>query len=142
MGRSFPSFFLIKKNGEAYGELDSQMYPFQRCSSRNLVSLVSWSWDSRYILQSRTAGASSFRLIAWSSSRLGGNLSASFLSNTLACCQYSSGICLAVAIVVVVFAHALGQGIMTSPFSQSTWGLKVRSQGYPNIIRSSPRLVS
>src|SRR6266403_1314061 len=118
MGRSFPSFFLIKKNGEAYGELDSQMYPFQRCSSRNLVSLVSWSWDSRYILQSRTARASSFRLIAWSSSRLGGNLSASSSLNTLECWRYSAGICSVVAIVVVFcHAHAFGQGMVTFPFS-------------------------
>src|SRR6266403_642717 len=129
MGRSFPSFFLIKKNGEAYGELDSQMYPFQRCSSRNLVSLVSWSWDSRYILQSSTARVSSFRLIAWSSSRLGGNLSASSSSNTFECRWYSSGIRLAVAMVVLLFAHAFGQGIMTFPFSQSIWGLKVFSHG-------------
>src|SRR6266478_523153 len=132
----------MKKKGAVYGDLDSRMYPLRRCSPKNSVSLVSWLWDSGYILQSKAVGASSFRLIAWSSSRLGGNLSASFSSNTLACRRYSSGICSAVAIVVVVSVHALGQGITTFPFSQSTWGLKVHSQGYPNIIRSSPRLVS
>ena len=58
-------------------------------------------------MQSRTAGAFSFRLIAWSSSRLGGNLSASFSSNTLACQRYSSGICLAVAIVVTTLQGRL-----------------------------------
>src|SRR6266403_5341217 len=129
MGRSFPSFFLMKKKGVAYGDLDSRMYPFWRCSPKNSVSLVSWSWDSGYILQSRFVGASSFRLIMWSSSLLGGNLLASFLSNTLECRRYSSGICLAVAMVVLLFTHALGQGIVTFPFSQSTWGLKVHSHG-------------
>src|SRR6266403_1549924 len=96
-----------------------------------------------YILQSRVVGASSFRLMAWSSSLLGGNLSASFSSNTLECHWYSSGICSARAMEVSFFlAHALGQGISTFPFSQLIWGLKVRNQGYPNIIRSSPKFVS
>src|SRR6266403_4018559 len=113
MGQSFPSFFLMKKKGAAYGDLDSRMYPFQRCSPKNSVSLVSWSWDSGYILQSRFVRASSFRLIVWSSSLLGGNLLASFLSNTLECWQYSSKICSAVVIVVLLFTHALGQGIVT-----------------------------
>src|SRR6266446_8966502 len=129
MGRSFPSFFLMKKKGVAYGDLDSRMYPFWRCSPKNSVSLVSWSWDSGYILQSRFVGASSFRLIMWSSSLLGGNLSASFSSNTLECRRYSSGICSVRAIEVLFFAQALGHGISTFPFSQSTWGLKVLSQG-------------
>src|SRR6266403_1159770 len=101
----------------------------QRCSPKNSVSLVSWSWDSGYILQSRFVRVSSFRLIVWSSSLLGGNLSASFSSNTLECRRYSSGICSAVAIVVLLFTHALGQGIVTFPFSQSIWGLKVCSHG-------------
>src|SRR6266403_2956602 len=129
MGQSFPSFFLMKKKGAAYGDLDSRMYPFQRCSPKNSVSLVSWSWDSGYILQSRFVRVSSFRLIVWSSSLLGGNLSASFSSNTLECRRYSSGICSAVAIVVLLFTHALGQGIVTFPFSQLIWGLKVCSHG-------------
>src|SRR6266478_5229294 len=81
--------------------------------------------------------------MAWSSSRFGGNLSASFSSNTFECCWYSLGICSAGAMEVSFFlAHALGQGMSTFPFSQSIRGLKVRSQGYPNIIQSSPRLVS
>src|SRR6266478_5112125 len=68
-----------------------------------------------------TAGASSFRLMAWSSSHFGGNLSASFSSNTLECRWYSSGICSARAMETPFFlAHALGQGISTFPFSQST----------------------
>src|SRR6266436_2993524 len=142
MGRSFPSFFLIKKKGAAYGDFDSRMYPLRRCSPRKSVSWESWSRDNGYILQSKTAGASSFRLMAWSSSRFGGDLSASFSSNTLECHWYSSGICSAMAIEVpLLLTHALGQGMLTFPFSQSILGLKVRSQGYPNIIRSSPKLV-
>src|SRR6266403_4082684 len=130
MGWSFPSFFFMKKKGAAYSDLDSRMYPLWRCSPKNLVSLASWSWDSGYILQSRVVRASSFRLIAWSSSCLGGNLSASFSLNTLECRRYLAGIC-SVVVIVMVFCHthAFGQGMVTFPFSQSTWGLKVCSQG-------------
>ena len=93
-------------------------------------------------MQSRTAGASFFKLMVWSSSHFGGNLSASSSSNTFKCCWYSFGICLVRAMEVFLLTHAFGHGIMTFPFSQSTWGLKVRSHGYPNIMWSSPRLVS
>ncbi len=86
---------------------------------------------------------SSFRLIAWSSSCFGGNLFAFCSSNTLVCLRYSAGISSIEAIVVLFgCVHALGHGIVTCPFSQSTFGLKVHSHEYPNIIWSSPRLIS
>ncbi len=118
------------------------MYPLLRCSARNLFSSLSWLWFRGYILQFRTAGASSFSLIAWSSSRFGGNHCASFLSNTLVCLRYSTSISSVVAIMVIfVRIQAFGQGMVTCPFSQSTSGLKAHSHRYPNIILSSPRLV-
>src|SRR5262245_15109571 len=44
-GRSLPSFFLTKKKGEAIGDLEDQMRPVRKCSSKNSSSCSCSSWD-------------------------------------------------------------------------------------------------
>ena len=63
MGHNFPSFFLMKKNADAYGDLDFQMYPFSSCSLMNFLSASSSSIIVGMILQFMASGAPSFSLM-------------------------------------------------------------------------------
>jgi hypothetical protein len=81
----------MKKNGDAYGDFEGRMYPFATISSRNFLSAVSSSLVMGYTLQSNASGAPGLRLIVWSHSLDGGNLSAASLLNNRPNSWYSGG---------------------------------------------------
>ena len=51
MGHSVPSFFPIKKNGEACGDVDGRINPFSKFSCKNVSSASSSFNVSGYTLQ-------------------------------------------------------------------------------------------
>jgi hypothetical protein len=88
---NLPSFFLIKKNGEVYGEIEGHMYPSASCSCRNLHNDLSSSCVIGYTLQGNASGAFGLKSIAWSHGLVGGNLDNSSLLNSLLNCSYAFG---------------------------------------------------
>src|ERR1700743_3607850 len=92
MIRKSPFFFLIKKVGEAYGDLDSLMKFLPKFSSihplRNSVSLA----DIGYILHENVSGAVGLKSMGWSSSRVGGKRLAASSKKTSAKSLYCTGI--------------------------------------------------
>src|ERR1700761_4109030 len=91
MTRKSPFFFLIKKVGEAYGDLDSLMKPFPRFSLihplRNSVSLA----DIGYILHENVSGAVGLKSMGWSSLRMSGKRLAASSEKTSAKSLYCAG---------------------------------------------------
>ena len=72
MGCSFPSFLALWNSAKVFGDLESVMYPLASVPMINcLVASTSVS-ICQYILQLMVDGAPSFRLMAWSSSQVGG----------------------------------------------------------------------
>ena len=82
----------MKKNADAYGDFDFQIYPFSNCSLMNFLSASSSSLVVGIILQLIASGAPSFSSMAWSHGLDGGNLFDSSLLNIFECHWYSSGI--------------------------------------------------
>src|SRR6266702_2847101 len=80
----------MKKNGDAYGDLNGRMYPFSSCLLMNSLSESSSPFAMGYILQSNAFGASGKSSIAWSQGLAGGNRCDSFSLNIHTCLQYSS----------------------------------------------------
>src|ERR1700761_975857 len=91
MTRKSPFFFLIKKVGEVYGDLDFLMKFFPRFSSihplRNSGSLA----DIGYILHENMSGTVGLKSIGWSSSRVGGKRLAASSEKTSAKSLYCAG---------------------------------------------------
>ena len=83
MGQSFPSFFLMKKNGDTYGDFDSVIYPLHSSSSNHFHSATFLAAVKGYTLQLSAAGASFFSLIAWSHGLCWGSLWDATLTDTL-----------------------------------------------------------
>src|SRR6266581_2221609 len=81
----------MKKKDDAYGDLDSRIYPFSSSSLRNFCTASSSIQFIGYTLQSTASGASFLNSIAWSHARFGGNRFDSCLLNTLVNCWYSAG---------------------------------------------------
>src|SRR6267142_4434973 len=92
MGRSLPSFFLMKKNDTVYGDLDSWMVPLPRCSLTNLHNLASSGCDSGISFPGSDAGAPGLSSIAWSQMHDRGNSCDASSLNTLEYWRYCSGI--------------------------------------------------
>ena len=63
MGCSFPSFFLMKKKEEVYGDIEGTIYPFSSCSSIQTSSVASSSQVIGYTLQLMESGAPGLRVI-------------------------------------------------------------------------------
>ena len=82
----------MKKNDEAYGDIEGSIYPFSSCSSIHVSSASSSSHVMGYTLQEMELGASGLRVMAWSKSLDGGKRCDSSSLNTLANCRYSLGI--------------------------------------------------
>jgi len=83
MGRSLPSFFLMKKKDAVYRDLDGWMVPLSRCSLMNLHSSMSSGCDKGMSFPGRDAGAPGLSSIAWSQMHDGGNLCDTSSLNTL-----------------------------------------------------------
>ena len=59
--RSFPFFFLMKKNDAAYGLFEGWMVPRLVCSFRNWESSCCSVWERQMVLLMRVTGAPGFR---------------------------------------------------------------------------------
>src|SRR6267142_5351525 len=92
MGRSLPSFFLMKKHDAVYRDLDGRMVPLPRCSLTNLHSSASSGCDSGMSFPGSDAGAPGLSSIAWSQMHDGGNLCDASLLNTSAKINFSYSI--------------------------------------------------
>src|ERR1700759_50145 len=90
MGRSVPSFFLMKKKGEAIGDFESRMHPDAKFSSMKASSCTCSSRDKGYTLPvtGLNSGVSS---IAWSHGRRSGRESKDSFANTSLKDQYTRG---------------------------------------------------
>ena len=90
MGQSVPSFFLIKKKGEAMGNFESLMHPDARFSSMNASNCTCSSRDKGYTLPvtGLNSGVSS---IAWSHGRRSGRESKDSFAKTSLKDQYTRG---------------------------------------------------
>src|ERR1700761_4015482 len=90
MGRSVPSFFLMKKKGEAIGDFKSLMRPDAKFSSMNASNCTCSSRDKGYTLPvtGLNSGVSS---IAWSHGRHSGRESNDSFANTSLKDQYTRG---------------------------------------------------
>src|SRR6202012_506056 len=90
MGRSVPSFFLMKKKGEAIGDFESLMRPDARFSSMNASNCTCSSRDKGYTLPvtGLNSGVSS---IVWSHGRCSGRLSNDSFAKTSLKDQYTCG---------------------------------------------------
>jgi len=83
MGRSLPSFFLIKKKDAVYDDFDGQMVPLPRCSLTNLCSSASSGCDNGISFPGNDTGAPGLSSMAWSQMRNGGNSCDASSLNTL-----------------------------------------------------------
>src|ERR1700761_6359566 len=92
MGRSVPSFFLIKKKGEAIGDFKSLMHPDAKFSSMNASSCTCSSLDSGYTLPVMGLN-SGVRSIAWSHGQRSGRESNDSFAKTSLKDQYTRGTC-------------------------------------------------
>jgi len=84
----------MKKKDAVYGLLDGRMVPLSKCSLTNLRNSVSSGWDSGISLPGSDAGTPGLSSMAWSHSRVGGNLCDASSLNTLLYCWYCAGILL------------------------------------------------
>jgi hypothetical protein len=143
------------------------MYSLSCWSLRKEAIASLSSMVSLYILQLIIGGASSLRLMTWSSGRDGGKRLVASSENTTLCCwnwwgtsvrvwsfpSFSTHCWLMLTLFIYSFqlAHLIFQllpvvvnltgGPMIVLFFQSIWGANSSNQGYPNISRSFPRLV-
>src|SRR6201999_4604301 len=90
MGQSVPSFFLMKKKGEAIGNFESLMRPDAKFSSMNASNCTCSSRDKGYTLPvtGLNSGVSS---IAWSHGRRSRRESNDSFANTSLKDQYTRG---------------------------------------------------
>src|SRR6266851_8859863 len=140
------------------------MVPLLRCSLRNSLSSSCSTWDRQMFRLMSVAGAPSFKSMAWSQGRSGGNFFDSSSLNTLAYHRYwrgihpsDSGATFPFLILIggsrVILAEnwamATSAALRTMgswewwihPRAQSIFGWAVANHGYPRMILWSPRSV-